>query len=64
MKKLGWRVVLIFLLLAVMMLACKIDWNGVCLNGEASEACVMQAVDATESYGAEQLHIQLTEMAK
>lgn len=48
MKKQGWRVVLILALLAAGMLACKIDWNGLCLNGEASEACVMQSFQATE----------------
>jgi hypothetical protein len=64
MKKLGWRVALIVVLLAVGILACKIDWNGVCVNSEASEACMMQAIDATATFGAEQLHVQLTEMAK
>ena len=35
-----------------------------CIMGEASEACIMRSVHATETAGAKMFHLQLTEAAR
>lgn len=35
-----------------------------CIMGEASEACIMRSVYATETSAAREFHIQLTEAAR
>lgn len=50
---------LVVLFLAVVLAGC--DW---CFwsFGSPSRQCIMQGVEATATYGAEQMHIQLTAM--
>ena len=51
------------ILLSFALLAALASCDG-CILGEASEACIMRSVHATETAGAKQFHIQLTEAAK
>lgn len=54
-----WRILLALVLLAATMLACSGCWMG-----DACSNWWQASYNATATYGAEQLHIQLTEMAK
>jgi flagellar basal body-associated protein FliL len=53
--------IIIIVLCLIVTTACI---TGTCILGDACEGDVMQPVHATETYGAQQLHIQLTELAK
>ena len=54
---------LLVIAFAFALLAALVSCDG-CILGEASEACIMRSVHATETAGAKQFHIQLTEAAK
>lgn len=57
----------IILLLLVVILICIIAvmaYQGICVLGDACEWFETSGVRATEQYGAEQLYIQLTAIAK